>query len=332
MVKTVTVFAAQSIADGEQRGATIIIGEPFPDASTACYDGPLQHMIDAQAIADALWENLPGGTLDRLVVALMQRKLSLYVKAYPDMFPETAAPQVAPAEHKLLVCEAASLCLWIKDGGRPCGHDTPHHRTERCSWICSYHDGVGDCTPYTPPAAPAAPPPPASIISESSVVGALFDLVRLSKVVLSGQDVKPEFTQAVTHADHVLDLVGDALREGAILYPATIPAAPPSSEVAAALRNLAHAVNAYAPPGTDVAIMGATRDAIALLGRLDAGETPEPDYPAPRSVEDAARMAEALRDWFEEKGMGNTARKANELVALTELTRTETMAKQEAAK
>jgi hypothetical protein len=113
-------------------------------------------------------------------------------------------------------------------------------------------------------------------------------------------------------------------------FPHTPPATstvPPSSEVVEALRELVAAMrNDEAFVGEEVdRLNSALQEAERVLASLDAGETPAPDYPAPRPVEDAARMAEVLRDWFKSKGMGNTARIADGLIALTEFARTETL-------
>lgn len=56
---------------------TIVLNAPIPEAQSlaeakACYEA------EAQALAEALCETLPQGTLERLVVALMERTASYY--------------------------------------------------------------------------------------------------------------------------------------------------------------------------------------------------------------------------------------------------------------
>lgn len=60
---------------------TIHIHTELPDLGQALdADGHRQRFIsEAAALATALWESLPGGTVDQLIVALMQRRASLLV-------------------------------------------------------------------------------------------------------------------------------------------------------------------------------------------------------------------------------------------------------------
>lgn len=59
--------------------------EQIPDAEIAtCQELPADLMslvgvyaTDGQQVADLLWDSLPGGTIDALIIALMQRRASL---------------------------------------------------------------------------------------------------------------------------------------------------------------------------------------------------------------------------------------------------------------
>lgn len=76
-MKTIHAYKAQPVGSTTPEAVTIIIKAEFPaslemkpDAAEAAM------MIDAQQIARALWEALPGGTLDRLCGELLQRQAS----------------------------------------------------------------------------------------------------------------------------------------------------------------------------------------------------------------------------------------------------------------
>lgn len=77
----VKVHRAQPVGQQSIPRTTIVVDETMPDVSSA---DRLRAMVDimdedAQAIADALFNSLPGGTLDRLTVLFLQRKISHFV-------------------------------------------------------------------------------------------------------------------------------------------------------------------------------------------------------------------------------------------------------------
>lgn len=69
----ITVHRADPIHDEEMPTGAIHIDKPQP-----C-EGEPEHRFqtDAEAIADVLWNTLPGGTIDRLVAEMLRRHASL---------------------------------------------------------------------------------------------------------------------------------------------------------------------------------------------------------------------------------------------------------------
>ena len=86
--KVVNIFCAQPICDEEARNITIRIHVPVPDVK-ACKNVRAYRdvfMKQGDALADALCFALPVGTLDALLVSLLDRKRSLF---RVPLFPET---------------------------------------------------------------------------------------------------------------------------------------------------------------------------------------------------------------------------------------------------
>jgi hypothetical protein len=77
----VTVCKADKLLDREEipevEGAVIHITEKMPE-HTNLEDAEWFHDKQAHQIADALFKSLPQGTCDRILIHLMERKLSLY--------------------------------------------------------------------------------------------------------------------------------------------------------------------------------------------------------------------------------------------------------------
>jgi hypothetical protein len=69
-MKTIRVHKAKPWGATTPEAVTIVIEDEIPEASED------RQALDARAIASALWECLPGGTLDRLCGELLQRQAS----------------------------------------------------------------------------------------------------------------------------------------------------------------------------------------------------------------------------------------------------------------
>jgi hypothetical protein len=78
-VKTVNIYAAQHIRDDDPpRDVTIVIHHPMPERYNI-QDARAFFASEAAALANALWNSLPGGTVDALLVALLDRQRSVLV-------------------------------------------------------------------------------------------------------------------------------------------------------------------------------------------------------------------------------------------------------------
>lgn len=83
----VRVHGYKANAGQRKPGATIVIDSEIPDdlPGPGEYRKDWQDRLaekfggDAQIVFDALSKNLPGGTLDQLLILMLKRKLSLYV-------------------------------------------------------------------------------------------------------------------------------------------------------------------------------------------------------------------------------------------------------------
>lgn len=84
-MRDVRVHCAQPTGDKTVEPVTIQIATTFPDIEDG-NEARLEHQSDADAIADALWQSLPGGTLDELTAALLLRRASLLRVAFPKEF------------------------------------------------------------------------------------------------------------------------------------------------------------------------------------------------------------------------------------------------------
>lgn len=88
-MKTVRAYAAQPFRrdDSQVTPVTIVIGTPFPSDDPADPLTPERaadlHQFDAEAVAEALWESLPGGTVDALLGVLLRRRASLLHVTFP---------------------------------------------------------------------------------------------------------------------------------------------------------------------------------------------------------------------------------------------------------
>lgn len=70
-MKTIRAHKAQPCGSSTPEAVTILIKDEIADEASED-----RHALDARAIATALWEALPGGTLDRLCGELLQRQAS----------------------------------------------------------------------------------------------------------------------------------------------------------------------------------------------------------------------------------------------------------------
>lgn len=79
-MKHVYVYKAQPVGASTPEAVTIVIKNELPDRMDRFpqrYADPEDAMnIDARRITEALWEALPGGTLDRLCAELLRRQAS----------------------------------------------------------------------------------------------------------------------------------------------------------------------------------------------------------------------------------------------------------------
>jgi hypothetical protein len=77
-MKKICVYKAQPITNNEEvKSVTIHINAEIPPVKTL-EDAEIQYQEDANQLIDALFYSLPQGTFDRLMIAIMQKKVSLY--------------------------------------------------------------------------------------------------------------------------------------------------------------------------------------------------------------------------------------------------------------
>jgi hypothetical protein len=77
-MKIVAILKAQGIGDRKVESAKIVMTEEMPDCKTleeACEF----YQEQAVELADVLCQTLPGGILDRLLIELLKRKVSLLI-------------------------------------------------------------------------------------------------------------------------------------------------------------------------------------------------------------------------------------------------------------
>ena len=75
-MRTYEIIKAGSVGQEVPPDTTIVIaGEP--DERKTLRESKIFYGMQARKIADALYESLPGGTLDHLVAEMMQRQASL---------------------------------------------------------------------------------------------------------------------------------------------------------------------------------------------------------------------------------------------------------------
>ena len=80
-MKTVHIFRAQPVIQAEPvEPVTIEIHEPIPDVDGIRSVRAAQERFAAQgvALADAIWETCPGGTIDALIAEMLKRRASLF--------------------------------------------------------------------------------------------------------------------------------------------------------------------------------------------------------------------------------------------------------------
>jgi hypothetical protein len=77
-MKTIRIYKAQPItSDKDVESVTIHINAEIPHAESL-EDAEDSYQSDADQLADSLFKSLPQGTADRLLIALLKRKTSLY--------------------------------------------------------------------------------------------------------------------------------------------------------------------------------------------------------------------------------------------------------------
>lgn len=83
MTKDISIFRAQPIGDQTIEPVTIKIIDEIPTRRIKSLDemGAVYEK-EAEELANALWNSLPGGTIDRLFIKLCQRKASLLAISY----------------------------------------------------------------------------------------------------------------------------------------------------------------------------------------------------------------------------------------------------------
>lgn len=70
-MKVFNAYKAQQVGSSTPEAVKILIKDEIPDGATED-----RMALDARGIANALWEALPGGTLDLLCAELLQRQAS----------------------------------------------------------------------------------------------------------------------------------------------------------------------------------------------------------------------------------------------------------------
>lgn len=81
-MKTINIHKYSPIADAEAESVTIVIDTAVPDLPAGGdWEQHARTYFEEQAatLADALFETLPGGTLDRLLAEFLRRKAALFV-------------------------------------------------------------------------------------------------------------------------------------------------------------------------------------------------------------------------------------------------------------
>jgi len=85
-MKTVAIRKAQGIGEREIESVTIVIEQAMELASLTAQarSSDLRevelarfYQLEAERLGEAIWDTLPGGTLDRLIAYLLTRKASL---------------------------------------------------------------------------------------------------------------------------------------------------------------------------------------------------------------------------------------------------------------
>lgn len=78
----VNVYTAQPVGDRTASYLHLTAQQPFPSVSPE--EGDRIHAQDAQAVVSGLLASLPGGTLDRILVLLLQRQTSRLRVRWPE--------------------------------------------------------------------------------------------------------------------------------------------------------------------------------------------------------------------------------------------------------
>lgn len=81
-VRTVRIFRAGNVGDMVPPKLTIEVSEQIHDVATLEEAREL-HARQGSALADAIMESMPGGTVDALLAELMRRRASLFSVPLP---------------------------------------------------------------------------------------------------------------------------------------------------------------------------------------------------------------------------------------------------------
>ena len=74
----VRIFKAQPVGDKKPGNMTIVMDESMPEV-VSLNEARERFKEQGKELADALWSVLPGGTLDALLIEMLERKRSLFV-------------------------------------------------------------------------------------------------------------------------------------------------------------------------------------------------------------------------------------------------------------
>jgi hypothetical protein len=76
-MKTIEAYKAQAIGGGQIESVTLVLSVPIPEFKTVGFSNDTFD-ADADAIFDQVLSKLPGGTFDRLLVKMLERKVSSF--------------------------------------------------------------------------------------------------------------------------------------------------------------------------------------------------------------------------------------------------------------
>lgn len=81
MTREITVFKAQDTVRKRVPSLRIMASRPFPDFESGDKARD-EHQSAAEVLCDALYDCLPGGTMDRLLCEMLKRKASDFVVTF----------------------------------------------------------------------------------------------------------------------------------------------------------------------------------------------------------------------------------------------------------